>query len=266
MQTEDAQLYLVIHDGIGEIVLNRLDKYNAFNLEMWRRLGEIVSSCARDPSVSVVLVRSVDSFVFCAGGDISEFSSLRKDSVTNRVYSQAVINAVMGLKHLPKPTLAMVSGLCIGGGAEIAVACDLRFSASTLRMGIPPAHLGFVYDVAETKMLVDLVGPSHAKDMLFSGRLLGADEAYQIGLVDRVFKDEQLFQETLGYIHLLLANAPNSIQGSKAIVDGLIAGAPVDDPRLKQIVDDSLDSSQYQEGVRAFLEKRKPHFGHMEHF
>ncbi|RIV28122.1 hypothetical protein D2Q93_03535 [Alicyclobacillaceae bacterium I2511] len=260
MQSENGQVYLTIHDGIGEIVFNRPEKRNAMNLEMWRDLSQLVAMCATDAAVSVVLVRSADPSVFCAGGDISEFQTLRKDAVTNLAYNRTVKDAVLGLKNLAKPSLAMVSGLCIGGGTEIAVACDLRFCADHTRMGIPPATLGFVYDVAETKMLSDLVGPSRAKDLLFSGRLLHAAEAYQMGLVDRVFADRLLLTETLNYIRLLLNNAQNSIQGCKGIVDALNAGARVDDPRLKQIVDDALDSPQYQEGVRAFLEKRRPNF------
>ncbi|WP_054968919.1 enoyl-CoA hydratase/isomerase family protein [Alicyclobacillus ferrooxydans] len=253
-------VYVEVHDGVGEIVLNRPEKRNALNLEMWHMLGEAIETCAVNSDVSVVLVRGADRTVFCAGADISEFQTVRSDSASNRAYSAAVKAVVTGLKKLSKPTIAMISGYCVGGGTEIAVACDFRFASVTVKMGITPAKLGFVYDVEETKMLVDLVGPSCTKDILLSARLMHAEESFRIGLVDRLYGEDELEHETFKYIELLLQNAPNSVRGAKAIVDSLMSGMSPDDPGLKQIVHDALDSPQYKEGVRAFIEKRRPNF------
>lgn len=210
--------------------------------------------------MSLVLLRGADHNAFSAGANISEFQALHSNSIANREYSAAIHKAVMGLKNLPKPTIAMSSGFCVGGGTEIAVACDLRFASITARMGITPVKLGFIYDVAETKMLVDLIGPSHAKDILFSARLLAAEEAYQIGLVNQLYPENQLEEETFKYIRLLLANDRNSLSGAKTIINSLTSGVDVGDPALKEIVSDALDSPQYKEGVHAFLEMLKPNF------
>lgn len=258
--TPPRPVYLHVHDGIGEIVLNRPEKRNALHLEMWSQLAEAVAHCDEDANVEIVLLRSSDLSVFCAGADISEFSTVRSDSTSNARYKEWVQRAVMGLRDLTKPTIAMISGPCVGGGTELAVACDIRFASDTARLGITPAKLGFVYDVAETRMLIDLVGPSRAKDILFSARLLDAEEALRIGLVDRVIPVAQLEEETYAYIRQLTQNAPNSLRGAKAIINALVAGAPTDDPSLQEIVRASLDSPHYQEGVRAFIEKRRPHF------
>jgi enoyl-CoA hydratase len=257
---KQSVVLLKIQDGVGEIVLNRPDKRNALNLEMWSLLEEAIRKCTLDSDISVVLLRGVDKSVFCAGADISEFQTVRSDSFANQKYGAVVQSVVTGLKSLPKPTIAMISGFCVGGGTEIAVACDFRFASDTVKIGITPAKLGFVYDVSETKMVVDLVGPSNAKDILFSARLLDAGEAYRIGLVDRLFKEGELVEATFNYIKLLLKNAQNSIRGAKTIIDGVTSGMSVDDPLLKRIVAESLDSPQYKEGVQAFLEKRKPNF------
>lgn len=143
---------------------------------------------------------------------------------------------------------------------EIAIACDLRFADEDATFGIPPARLGFVYDVIETKRLLDLVGPSRAKDILFSARRLTAVEALRFGLVTRVVRSQDLREYTLDYARLLSRRAQNSIRGSKAVIDALCAGTDVEDARLAQIVAESLDSVQYAEGIRAFRERREPRF------
>lgn len=256
----DPIVSLEVFNGIGQVTLNRPEKRNALSLEMWKMLSASIQRCATDREISVVLLRGADLSVFSAGADIGEFQSVRSDSVANRAYSAAVKAVVFGIRNLAKPTIAMISGYCIGGGAEIAIACDMRFGSATAKLGITPAKLGFTYGVAETKMLSDLIGPSRAKDILFSARLLAADEAYRIGLLDRLYAESDLERETYGYIELLLRNAPNSIRGAKAIINGLAAGGMIDDPDLHQIVDDSLDSEHYREGVQAFLAKRRPNF------
>lgn len=256
----DPIVSLEVFRGIGQVTLNRLQKRNALSLEMWNMLTATIQRCATDSDIFVVLLRGADLSVFSAGADIGEFQSVRSDSIANRSYSAAVKAAVLGIRNLAKPTIAMVSGYCIGGGAEIAIACDIRFGSTTTKLGITPAKLGFVYDVAETKMLSDLVGPSRAKDILFSARLLDADEAYRLGLFDRLFAESELERETFAYIELLRRNALNSIRGAKAIINGLAVGVSVDDPDLHRIVADSLDSAHYREGVQAFLEKRRPSF------
>ena len=259
MSHDQQPVHLVVNGYIGEVILNRPKKRNALNIEAWNLLKDIFEQCAKDSRVEIVILRGADLSVFSAGADISEFETVRANASLNREYSAVVKSAVMSIKNLAKPVIAMVSGYCVGGGTELAVACDLRFGSDTLKMGITPAKLGFVYDVEETKMLVDLVGPSHAKDILFSARLLDAPEAHHMGLIDRIVPKDMLVATTRNYIDKLLRNAPQSIRGAKAIINGIVAGSP-DDPQLKQIVSDSLDSRHYQEGVKAFIDKRRPDF------
>ncbi|MCY0901626.1 MAG: GNAT family N-acetyltransferase [Firmicutes bacterium] len=253
-------LYVKVTDGIAEIVMNRPDKRNAMTLSMWRRLVEACAFVQQSPGVYMAIVRGVDGRAFCAGGDIAEFAVERANSLANRTYNAVVRQAVESLREIHKPTIAMISGACIGGGMEIAIACDLRFADEDATFGIPPARLGFVYDVIETKRLLDLVGPSRAKDILFSARRLTAVEALRFGLVTRVVRSQDLREYTLDYARLLSRRAQNSIRGSKAVIDALCAGTDVEDARLAQIVAESLDSVQYAEGIRAFRERREPRF------
>ncbi len=254
------RVFLQIRDHIAEVVLNRPEKRNALNVEMWTKIKRALEECERTPEVKVVVIRSSDPAAFCAGADIAEFPTLRSGA-SSREYSK-MTDAVIGvLQSSDKPSIAMLDGFCVGGGAEIAVACDFRFASGSLKMGITPAKLGIVYGFTETKMLVDLVGPSRAKDILFSGRLLGAEEALQIGLVDRVFaSSEELQTQTLEYASMLTSNAPNSIRATKRMVQASLRGLSSQVPELVQLVEESFESPQYKEGVQAFLEKRKPQF------
>jgi len=263
MGTSLDSLYVKVAEGIAEIVLNRPEKRNAMTLSMWRRLVEACAFVQDSPGVYIVIVRGVDGRAFCAGGDIEEFATERANSMANRTYNAVVRQAVESLRGIHKPTIAMISGACVGGGMEMAIACDLRFADEDATFAIPPARLGFVYDVIETRRLLDLVGPSRAKDILFSARRLTAVEALRFGLVTRVVRSLDLREYTLDYARLLGCRAQNSIRGAKALIDALCEGADVDETGLVQIVEESLDSLQYAEGIRAFRERREPRFSEL---
>lgn len=251
---------LEVHDGIAFIVLNRPEKRNALNYAMWAALKDRLEECKDRDDVQIVVFRGVDESAFCAGADISEFPTKRCNRETSTVYNELTEAVAVGIQALPKPTIAMLHGFCVGGGAEIAVACDFRFASPSLKMGITPAKLGIVYGFPETKMLVDLVGPSRAKDLLFSGRFLDATEALQVGLVDFIFPADELELAAIHYAKLLMQNAQNSIRGAKTMVSSIQNGASRVTPELEQLVLDSFDSPEYQEGIRAFSEKRAPEF------
>ncbi|MDA8335411.1 MAG: enoyl-CoA hydratase-related protein [Peptococcaceae bacterium] len=253
-------IYYEVRDRIGFIVLNKPQKRNALNFKIWSLLPQLCRQGEDDPNVGVIIIRGEGLEAFSAGGDISEFPSLRSDSESSSRYHVAVDTAVRTVWGLRKPTIAQVCGFCVGGGAELAIACDLRFAASNVKIGITPANLGLVYPWLPTQMLVNLVGPSRAKDILFSGRLLGAPEAYEYGLIDRVFPLEDIDVETEAYALLLLEKAPNSILGSKLMVNAISQGDYNREKELDVMSCDSATSAQHKEGIIAFLEKRKPLF------
>ncbi|MCL8207730.1 MAG: enoyl-CoA hydratase/isomerase family protein [Actinomycetia bacterium] len=257
---EKGPVYWTVRDRIAEIVLNRPEKRNALTLEMWRGLAAAATALARREDVEAVVVRGSGETAFSAGADIGEFATVRGSAEANRVYARAVREAIVALRSLPVPTVAMIRGFCVGGGTEIAVACDLRFAARSARMGITPTKLGFVYDPVETRMLMDLIGPNRAKDLLFSARLVDGEEAYRMGLVDRLYADDVLEAETWRYLKQVTANGPQAIRSTKVIIDRLAAGTEATSPELTAIVDAALDGPEYQEGIRAFVEKRPPAF------
>lgn len=254
--------YLFVEkDGpIATLIFNRPEKRNAFNFDMWAAIPGILKDLEQDDATKVLVLRGIDDTAFVAGADISEFTTLRSTEEGERIYNEAVIKAEAALANFPKPTIAMIQKYCIGGGCILALACDIRFSSNTGIFGITPAKLGIIYTFSGTKNLVDLVGPARAKDILFSGREVSAQEAYDYGLIDRVYSSEEILNQTYGYAQLLTKRAQKTIKGAKKIIGEILNGSTVETEEIAQLVASSFASADYKEGVRAFLEKRSPNF------
>ncbi|HEY8369449.1 MAG TPA: enoyl-CoA hydratase-related protein [Thermodesulfobacteriota bacterium] len=250
---------MTVADGVATVTLNRPEVRNAVTLAMWRAMPDLFARLGADESVRAVVVRGAGTEAFTSGADIAEF----RDG-ESRAYHEAYEAAVEAVAACPKPVVAMIHGYCMGGGVGLALACDLRFAADDARFAVPAARLSIAYPVASLRRLVALVGPSRAKDILFSARVLGADEALRIGFVDRVVAAADLEGATRAYLRDLAALAPLSQRASKGFVDGLVAGRlPAGKPipeDLARLASACHDSADYAEGVRAFLEKRPPRF------
>ncbi|MGH3096913.1 MAG: enoyl-CoA hydratase/isomerase family protein [Streptosporangiales bacterium] len=246
--------------AVGTLVLNRPDKRNAINLGLYQELPGCLRQIDEDSDVKVLVLRGAGRKAFSAGADISEFESVRASATDARAYNEHVAVAERALASLRKPTIAMVHGYCIGGGCGLATACDMRFADEAARLGITPAKLGLVYSLESTKRLVDLVGPSAAKYILMSGRQVPAGRAHQIGLVDEVHATEQLEDATREFASELAGRAQYSVRAVKEMVARIAAGQVADDEETTALRNNSFDTADYAEGVRAFLERRPPHF------
>jgi enoyl-CoA hydratase len=247
--------------GVATVTFNRPEVRNAISLAMWTEMAEIANRLGADDNVRAILFRGAGQEAFASGADISEFKENRKDKESAVAYNKTVEEAEIAIRNCAKPTVAMIFGFCMGGGMAIALACDLRFAAEGSRFGIPAAKLGIVYDFDAVRQLVDLVGPAYAKDILFSARALHADEAFRIGLIQRLFPAAELETRTLEYLKTVAANAPISVRGAKAQLAAIFDGATAahrDQMQTARL--DTFDSEDYKEGTRAFLEKRPPRF------
>jgi enoyl-CoA hydratase len=253
-------LLLTRDEAIATLVLNRPAKHNALTLGMWRSLPQILRDLETDAAVRTLVVRGAGDEAFAAGADISEFATVRADAAGAREYSAAVAAAERALATFPCPTIALIHGFCVGGGLEVALACDLRWAGRTARFGITAARLGIVYSLTATRRLARLVGPSHARDLLYSGRLIDSEEAQAIGLVNMVCAPESLDAQTYEYARLLTRQAPLSQRGAKRMLQYLEGDAEMTEADLAAFVTHSYESDDYREGVRAFLEKRPPRF------
>lgn len=260
--TEAAETIIVEKsDGIGRLVFNQPHKHNAISFEMWQGISRAVGDFAADDSVRVVVLSGAGEKAFSAGADISQFAERRADKEAVEEYDRTALAAEIDLMNFDKPTIAMIQGYCIGGGAGIALCCDLRIASDDARFGIPAARLGLAYRWDEVYPLVQLVGPSFAKEILFTGRQFDAHEALDMGLVNRVVPRAELEARVEEYAERIVANAPLTIQCAKrTIAEAMKDPGERDLDMIEAMVDRCFASEDYAEGRKAFMEKRKPRF------
>ncbi len=256
----NSPVFLEKDGPIGRLVLNRPEKRNAMSEAMWASIPDAVTQLDADPDVRVIIVCSSSEKAFSAGADIAELEQIAASPVRQESNRQAIRDAQRMLARAKKPTIAQVAGACMGGGCGIAIHCDMRFAANTARFGITPAKLGIIYPLNDTKQLMDLVGPAKAKSMLFTGRVVDAEEALRIGLVDELFAAEELGERTLSFAHQIAQVSQYSVRGIKQTIRLILDGQHDDDEVTAKMFTDAHTGIDAVEGVRAFLEKRSPAF------
>lgn len=245
--------------GIAVVTIDRPAKRNAIDRAGWRAMGDMFEALAADGTVRAVILTGAGGH-FCAGADIGEFATARNNAATTAIYEQDVLRAEAALAHLPKPTIAAVSGYAMGGGCGLALCCDFRIADETARFGIPAARLGVVYALEECRALCNAVGLANAKRILFTGEWIDAAEALRIGLVQEVSEHDAL-RAALAFAQRMVENAPLSIQGAKLALDAVAAGATgAAADAVHALMLRASESADYAEGARAFVAKRKPHF------
>ena len=254
-----SPVLVAMNGPVGSVILNRPAKRNALTLEMWGLVTDAVRRLETNSSVRVVVLRGVDDSAFAAGADISEFRERRTSPGDADRYNAVVREAERTLAECIKPTVAAIQGPCIGGGCELAVACDFRLSDGSGRFGITVARLGLVYGLAATRRLVAVIGPTMAKWMLFTGAIIDADEALNIGLVTKLLPAATFAQQADDFVRTLCSGSRIAQEGTKRLLAMTGDGAETA-VVAERIVRQAYESDDYREGVTAFLEKRKPGF------
>lgn len=246
---------------IGFLIFNNPERRNAVSLEMWQKAGEVVAEFARDDSVRVIVLAGAGGKSFVSGADISKFEDERANADAQARYAKTSSGMRAILREVGKPTIAMIHGYCIGGGMSLALSCDLRICSDDAQFGIPAARLGIGYGMEGLRRLVELVGPSAAKEFIYTARRYKADEALRMGIVNQVFPVQSLDAAVRELANTIAVNAPLSILTAKRVVDELMKDPADRDTALcEQLVKDCGASQDFIEGRRAFMEKRKPVF------
>jgi enoyl-CoA hydratase len=249
-------------DGkLARIVFNNPERRNAVSLEMWLTVERLLEDYAADDSLRALVVSGAGGKAFVSGADISKFEDERASREAVAHYNTTVGRIYQKLQDFPKPTIAEITGFCVGGGVNLAVCCDLRICGEGSKFGIPAAKLGLGYGYAGLRRLVDVIGPAFAKEMFFTARLFSAEEAHGMGLVNRVLPDGEVGAYVADYAAQITANAPLTVTSVKTIIGEVLRDpADRDLARCDALVRECFESSDYIEGRRAFMEKRKPAF------
>ena len=260
MQYADGKILAEIEAGIGTITFNNPDKRNAMSLEMWSGLVEALDHFSDDPRVRAVVLTGAGTKAFVSGADISQFDSQRADASAQRDYDALTSAGRARLASVPHPVIARIRGYCLGGGLGIALQADLRIASEDAEFGIPAARLGVAYGAGMVRQLVALVGPAHARMLLYSGTRIDAREAERIGLVNRTVPPEDLLDTVDDLAQTIAANAPLSIRAAKLAVAAAEVPGSVDADTLDAVIAACFDSADYREGRAAFQQKRSPQF------
>jgi enoyl-CoA hydratase len=247
--------------SVGYVIFNNPERRNAVSLEMWETTARILDDFSKDADIRVVVLTGAGDKAFVSGADISRFENERANEEAIARYNQTVERANAAIYDYPKPTIAMIRGYCIGGGLGLALCCDLRIASDDSRFAVPAAKLGLGYPYQGLKKLVDVVGPSFAKEIFYTARQFDAEEARTMGLVNRVVPAAELAAYVRHYAETIGENAPLTIATAKFTVGEVVKDESKRDlAKVAAMVRQCFDSKDYIEGRRAFMEKRKPVF------
>jgi enoyl-CoA hydratase/carnithine racemase len=253
-------IHLIVEEGVARVTLDAPDKLNAISVGMWSELRSIFVNLAEAPGLRCVVVRGAGGN-FAAGADIEEFTLERHDELSGRRYHLDLIGpALSAVEHCPVPVIAAIEGVCVGGGLEIALSCDIRIARDDARFGVPVGRIGFPLALPEMVPLLQLVGPAVAAELLLANRLFDAPEAAAKGLVQRVLDAAQFEPALAQLLRGVLAGSPLAARLNKAQIRLLL------DQRMRYTQHDLdasfafFSSADYKEGITAFLAKRPPQF------
>lgn len=249
----------VAEGSVYWITLNQPEKRNAISLETWQAVPRMIREAEQTPQIRVVVLRGAGGEAFSSGADISEFPEHRFEPVKGLAYNDAHNSAEAAILECRKPTVAVVDGWCVGGGLQLAMACDIRLGTSGSRFGITPARLGIVISHQSTTRLESEIGPAWTKLLLYTGRILSADEAFRISIIQEVGSEEHIDQQLQRLLEEIVGGEPLAQFATKQFSLRNVKTRTEDVPE-RQLVQQSFSNQRYHEAVRAFLSKQKTDF------
>jgi enoyl-CoA hydratase len=254
-----APVYAERDGAIATVVLNRPERMNALDKAMWVRLGAILRELDANDGVRCIVLRGAGGKAFAAGADISEFANERANAAQARRYGEDVAGTMRALAQCRHPTLALIEGACVGGGLLVASQCDLRLCNESARFGVPVKNLGLTEAYDELQGMMRVLGRAASLEILLEGRIWGAREAYEKGLVSRVLPDSELVAEALAAARRIAHGAPLVARWHKKFIRRLADPRPLSEQETAESYA-CFDTEDFREGVAAFLAKRAPQF------
>jgi len=247
------------YDDYAIIKLNRPDKLNALNNQLFLELNDLVGKIELDETVKSLIITGIGDKAFAAGADISELNKCDKRS--GKQFSELGSNVMLRIEQLRIPVIAAVNGFALGGGCELAMCCHIRFASENAKFGQPEVNLGIIPGYGGTQRLPRLVGKSKAMELIISGNIIDANEAYRIGLVNQIYKSNELLEKTVEFVKLLLSKGQLAVSAAIEVINNsdnlsLQEGLHIESLKFGEI----CGTNDFQEGTLAFLEKRKANF------
>jgi enoyl-CoA hydratase/carnithine racemase len=255
-----GETILVERDGpIATVALNKPERLNALDRSMWVRLGAVMRELDADESLRCVVLRGAGGKAFAAGADIAEFARERSGSAQAKQYGVDTADSLHALAKCRHPTVALIEGACVGGGLLVAAQCDLRICNEAARFGVPVKNLGLTESYDELEGMMRVIGPAASLELLLEGRIWGAREAYEKGLVCRVVPDAGVVEEAYATARRIADGAPLAARWHKKFVRRLTDPRPLTAPEHDEGFA-CFDTEDFRIGYRAFLDKKKPEF------
>ena len=261
-QLAPEKVLLNVSDSLATVVINRPQKLNALNLEMWVGIANIFADLNKRTDIRCVILQGAGEKAFGPGADISEFSTKRKNSKQAKEYGKNMHAAMEAIRSCCHPVLAKIRGLCVGGSLELALVCDVRIASENSKFGVPINKLGLVMAQPEVEALVRLVGPSVSLEILYEGRIFDAREAKEKGLLNRIVSDKNLDTAVEEIAQSICASAPLVNRWHKNLINRIMDTLKEDKSLREEYEDDyaCFDTEDYRKGVKSFLEKKTPIF------
>lgn len=262
IERDSGQIVTNVRDGILEIRISNITRHNALSMRMWEDLAQAVIQADQDTSLRVVVLTGDGTRAFASGADISEFGNFRSDEAVVKRFNAAILGATRALAACMHPTVALIKGLCIGGGMSIAQSCDVRYCSEDARFRMPAGRIGIGYEPESVRRLIAVVGFARAADLFFTARTFFGREAEQIGYVQECFSTDEFVEQSAKYISMISRMAPLTLRAFKLALRSTISGQ-MDLPDASVVQGAFLNcfrSVDYQEGQTSFSEKREPIF------
>jgi len=257
--TENPHIRCERDGDIAVVVFDRPEKRNAFDLAMWRALGHVMRALSQDESLRCVVLRGAGTEAFSSGADISAFEAERGTREKEDIYGEVLHQSLQAIRTCLHPTVAMIRGVCLGGGAGIATMCDFRVGGEGIRFGITARNLGIWYPYAELDPVIQIAGSAVAAEVFIEGRIFTGREAYEKGLLSRLVPDAEVEAEAMALARRIADGAPLSARFHKRAIIALRGALPIT-PEQEAAVNDFVLTEDFQNAFRAFLAKRKPSF------
>jgi enoyl-CoA hydratase len=258
----DPELLVERHGAIATLTFNRPDQRNALTLGMLETFQRFFAQLDPQGETRVVVLRGAGQHAFSSGSDFADLRLIQQRGIVPSTPADPFERALAALAACPLPVIAALRGYAVGGGLALAAACDLRIGSQDAQLGMPPAKLGLLYSQHELQPFLDLLGPGRTRLLFYTGRLLSAAEAFQLGLLDLLIATERFEAETTRLAEEIARNAPLTIRHTKRILS-LLSRRPLDEPEQAEIaalIQQTQRSQDFQEGQQAILEKRPPNF------